>query len=95
MLKNIKSKQFKDKNIKTFSSFKRLKDKKYVKEALFDCLLHDDLESFKEILRAHFEIVNKNQIIKKTGISKRTLYRSLSQTGNPIFKNISKLLQAI
>lgn len=74
---------------------KKMKDKKYVAAALWDCLLHGDADAFKDILSTHLMLVNKEKICKETGIARRTLFRMLSPEGNPTLENICKLLQAM
>ena len=75
-----------------FKASKRIKDKKYVSKALLECLTANDTEGFKEILRAHLELVNKEEFAKKAGVSKRSLFRILSKDGNPTLNNISKII---
>jgi len=75
-----------------FQATKRVRDKKYISKALWECLKTDDPEGFKEILKAHLELRNKEDIQKKTGISRRTLYRMLSKKGNPTLQNISRIV---
>ena len=77
------------------SSSSRLKDQELVFQAFWQCLVEQDIESFKEILRGHLEAVNKGQLAKKSKTSRRTLYRILSPQGNPTLKNISNLIHAL
>ncbi len=83
------------KGIKAFYTSKKLKNKKYVQKVLFDCFIHNDMDGFKEVLCAHLDLVNKDKVIKRAGISKTTFYRTLSKDSNPTMKNISKLLKVI
>lgn len=69
-----------------------LRDKDLIAKALWECLVDNDIESFKDILRTHLEVVNKESFVKKTGISRRTLFRMLSPEGNPTLENISKII---
>jgi probable addiction module antidote protein len=64
-------------------------------KALWECLKTNDPEGFKEILKAHLELRNKENLTQKTGISRRTLYRMLSKRGNPTLQNISKLVHKL
>ena len=85
----------KAKNKKKFTEFKaskRMKNKKYISKALLECLAANDTEGFKEILRTHLELINKEEFAKKAGISKRSLFRIISKTGNPTLNNISKII---
>lgn len=88
----------KAKNKKELSSFepsKRIRNKKYISKALWDCLIADDTEGFKEILRAHLELINKDELAKSAGLSRRTLFRMLSDEGNPTLDNISKIIHKL
>lgn len=90
-IRKLKSK----KGIKIFHASKRLKNKEHVKKVLFDCFCRNDMEAFKEALKSHFELQNKDKIIKKARISKATFYRTISKNSNPTLKSISKLLKAV
>ena len=75
-----------------FKASKRIRNKKYVSKALLECLAANDTMGFKEILRTHLELVNKEEFAKKAGVSKRSLFRILSEEGNPTLNNISKII---
>lgn len=77
------------------SSANRLKDQELVFKAFWQCLVEEDIESFKEILRTHLEAVHKGQLAKKSKTSRRTLHRILSPEGNPTLKNISSVIHAL
>lgn len=83
------------KELKSFNASKRLKDKNYISQALWECLVENDTEGFKEILRAHLELINKDDFAKEAGISRRTLFRMLSEDGNPTLDNISKIINKL
>ena len=88
----------KGKNKKELSSFgatKRMKDKSYISQALWECLVANDTEGFKEILRSHLELINKDEFAEAAGISRRTLFRMLSEDGNPTLDNISKIIHRL
>lgn len=80
---------------KKFQATKRIKDKSYLSRALWACLEEGDTDGFKEILRTHLELTNKEEIAKETGISRRSLFRMLSDEGNPTLENISKLVSKL
>ncbi len=82
-------------SVHKISSSDRLKDQELAFRAFWQCLVDQDIESFKEILRSHLEAVNKVSFAKKTKTSKRTLHRILSSEGNPTLKNISSVLHAL
>lgn len=77
------------------TSARRLKDQELVFRAFWECLVEQDIDSFKEILRSHLEAVNKRQFAKKSRTSRRTLHRILSPEGNPTLKNISSIIHAL
>ena len=78
-----------------FKAAQRISDKRYISKALWGCILADDPEGFKEILKAHLELKNKERITKETNISRRTFFRMLSKKGNPTLKNISKIIHKL
>ena len=75
-----------------FKASKRMRNKRYVSKALFECLAANDTTGFKEIFRVYLELENKERFAKEVGISKRTLFRILSKNGNPTLDNISKII---
>ena len=81
--------------LKKFSATKRMKNKKLISKALWECLISSDIDGFKDILRTYLELTNKEEISKEIGISRRTLFRMLSDQGNPTLSNISKLIHKI
>ena len=72
-----------------------MKNKKLISKALWECLVSSDMVGFKDILRTHLELINKDEVSRETGISRRTLFRMLSDEGNPTLENISKLIHKI
>ncbi len=81
--------------ISRVNSASRLKDQELVFRAFWQCLVEQDIESFKEILRGHLDAVNKGQLAKRSKTSRRTLHRILSPEGNPTLKNISSVIHAL
>jgi len=73
----------------------RLRDKELVAHALWECLVANDTKAFKDILRSHVELTSKDNLAKKAGISKRTLYRMLSPSGNPTLENLGKIIHEL
>ncbi len=80
---------------KRVRSSTRLKNEEIIFRALWQCLVDQDIDSFKEILRTHLDCVNKQQLARKSKTSRRTLYRILSPEGNPTLKNISNIIHAL
>jgi DNA-binding phage protein len=81
--------------VRRVNSTKRLQDQDLIFRALWQCLIEQDLESFKDILRGHVDAVNKGQLAKRSKTSLRTLHRILSPEGNPTLRNISNVLHAL
>jgi probable addiction module antidote protein len=77
------------------SPSEQLKNRKLVADALLQSLQDGDAEAFKDILRAHLDIINKTEFARKIKISERTLYRMVSEEGNPTLDNIAKVVQAL
>lgn len=68
-----------------------LSNPKFIAKALSEALLDGDTDAFKEILRAHYDAVNKSDLLKEIGMSQRTFYSALSEKGNPSLDVIAKL----
>ena len=81
--------------VRNVSSANRLRDEELIFRAFWQCLVEQDIQSFKDILRTHLEAVNKQQFAKVSKTSKRTLHRLLSPKGNPTLKNISNVIHAL
>lgn len=81
--------------ISKFNASERVKDKEYISDALWESIVADDSEGFKEILRAYLELINKDELSKEIGIPKRTLFRILSKDGNPTLETISKIVHKL
>jgi probable addiction module antidote protein len=81
--------------LKPFNASERLRDKAFIARALIECLQDGDAEAFKEILGAHLDVINKSQFSAKTKIPERTLYRMVSEKGNPTLENIARIVHAL
>lgn len=78
-----------------YSPSAKLSDKKFIADALMECLQDGDSNAFKEILGAHLDAINKNEFAAQTKIPKRTLYRMISKRGNPTLDNIARVVHAL
>lgn len=78
-----------------YSPGETMRDKAFIAKALIECIIENDMEAFKEILSGHMRVVNKDELAKKTGISKRTLFRMVSPEGNPTLENASKVIHEL
>ena len=83
------------KGILEFDPNIRLQKPEVIAHALWECLVENDIDAFKEILRSHLEVVNKDTLAKRAGIPKRTLYRMLSPEGNPTLENLGKIIHQL
>ncbi len=88
---NLKMKNKKNRTTQ-FHAVKRMKDKKYISKALWECIISNDTVGFKEIIRSHLNLVQKEEFAKKTGLSKKDLSYIVSKKGNPTLDNISKVI---
>lgn len=94
--KNMAKVQLKSKsNVTEFNPDLRLKKPEVVAQALWQCLVENDIDAFKEILRSHLEVTNKDDLAKRAGISRRTLFRMLSPEGNPTLENLGKIIHQL
>ena len=74
-----------------------LKNPETVAEALLDCIRFGDMESFREVLAAHLETVNKADFARKTGIGRRTIYDLIDPETdfNPRLSTVSAIMEEL
>ena len=77
-------------NLAEFLPEKAFKVTKNVGEALLQCLLENDTESFIEILDSYLRV--NRSYISKTGIARSTVQQALSKKGNPTLRTIAKIV---
>jgi len=72
-----------------------LADKKLVRGVLLDALAEGDLESFREVLRAHLNTVSKLALARTTGLGRRTIYDLLdsSKSFDPRLSTVAALFK--
>lgn len=73
----------------------RLRDVKLVQRALLEALLDGDHETFKAVLRAHLETVNKDELSGRSGVARSTLFRMLAPSSNPTLKNVARVCRML
>lgn len=83
------------KGVAEFNPDTRLKNRELVAKALWECLVSNDVDAFKEILKSHLEVANKDDLAEKAGIPRRTLFRMLSPEGNPTLENLGKIIHEL
>jgi len=62
-----------------------------VAQALLDCLIENDTETYMEILDAYL-CVNRTQIAQRTDLTRATITQAFSKKGNPTLKTIAKIV---
>lgn len=91
-LKNLPQFDITDKvQVTEFKPEKFFKDKKKVAEALLQCLIENDTESYMEILDSYLR-VNRSHIAHEADISRSTVSLAFSKKGNPTLKTIAKIV---
>ncbi len=63
-----------------------------LKEAITEALFEADYDTFKGCIAILLDKCDYNEITKKTGLSKSTLYRMCEPDSNPTLENIGKVL---
>lgn len=81
--------------ISEFNPDIRLQRREVVAQALWECLVENDIDAFKAILRSHLEVTNKDELAKRAGIPRRTLFRMLAPDGNPTLENLGKIIHQL
>jgi len=66
-----------------------------LKEAITEALFEADYDTFKGCIAILLDKCEYNDITKKTGLSKSTLYRMCEPASNPTLENIGKVLSYI
>lgn len=79
--------------ISEWSPSQEILDEEQLAQALFQCLKDGDSDAFKEILFTHLNAKVKTKLAKERGVSARTMYDALSESGNPSLNTIAKLVQ--
>lgn len=62
----------------------------YISEALAD----GDHRALPIVLRTAADVLGMSELARRTGLSRETLYRTLSPTGNPRLETLTVLLEA-
>ena len=91
-LNNIPHLQINDEKILTeFKPEKFFQNKKKVAEALLQCLIENDTDTYMEILDSYLR-VNRSKIAQNTNLSRSTISLAFSKAGNPTLKTIAKIV---
>jgi probable addiction module antidote protein len=74
---------------------KKLQNPKFAANYLASAIEENDDAFLSEALATVVKVHGPSQISEEAGISRQALHKMLSTSGNPSFKNISKLLEAL
>lgn len=76
---------------------KTLRNRSGVLQTLLDCLAENDLESFRDILVAHLNVVSKSKLAAETNLGRQTLYDLLdsSKPFNPTLSTLGPILKSL
>ena len=74
---------------------KKLRNPVFAANYLASAIEEDDDGFLSEALATLVQVHGPTQIAEEAGISRQALYKMLSTSGNPSFKNISKVLEAL
>ena len=64
-------------------------------DAAFDEYLDGEKDNLILIVRHLIEKKGIRNVVKESGLSRATLYKSFSKSGNPTFKNLKKVLATV
>ncbi len=73
------------------------RDNKGVRETLIECLCHNDLEAFEDVLVAFLRATSKTKLAKETKLGRRTLYNLIEgkKPFNPTLSTLGPIFKAI
>lgn len=81
--------------INQFDISKHLKTDKDIQEFLEGVVSTGDTSDFMHALNIAARAKGIAQIAKQVGVTRNSLYKSLSEKGNPRFETISKIVEAL
>jgi DNA-binding phage protein len=79
------------KDITRWSAEDGFSDHAKVGEALLQCLIDNDTETYIEILESYLRM-NKLQVAKKAKMPRSTIQLAFSKSGNPTLKTLAKIV---
>ena len=74
---------------------KKLLNPEFAAQFLAAAIAEDDDEFLSEALAKVIKAHGATRVSEDTGITRQALYKMLSNEGNPSFKNVNKLLEAV
>ena len=81
------------KGLKKWSPADRLTNKRFVIEAISECLLKGDAAGAVEVVMIYLRACNRTKLAKASNVSRSTIEHGL-QHGNPTIETVFKLLSA-
>jgi len=66
-----------------------------IREFLEDAVAHGDSSDFIHALSIAARAKGMTEVAKKAGVTRSSLYKSLSENGNPRFDTVSKIVNAL
>jgi len=66
-----------------------------IREFLEDSVAHGDSSDFIHALSIAARAKGMTEVAKKAGVTRSSLYKSLSKNGNPRFETVSKIINAL
>lgn len=79
------------KNITAWNPESSFTDSSIVGNALLQCLIDNDTETYMEILESYLRM-NKLQVAKKAKMPRSTVQLAFSKSGNPTLKTLAKIV---
>lgn len=74
---------------------RKLLNSDFAADYLAAAIAEDDEEFLSEALAKVIKAHGATRVSEETGIARQALYKMLSAEGNPSFKNVNKLLEAV
>jgi len=74
---------------------KKLHNPDFAADYLAAAILENDEEFLTDALAKVVKIHGASKVSEETGITRQAIYKMLSGEGNPSFKNVNKLLEAV
>ncbi len=74
---------------------RKLLNSDFAADYLAASIAEDDEEFLSEALAKVIKAHGATRVAEETGIARQALYKMLSSEGNPSFKNVNKLLEAV
>lgn len=93
IISKVKLNESKIKKLNEFKPEDFFKNHNKIANALLQCLIENDTESFIEILNSYL-MINKLKISQDTKLSRTTIQDALSKKGNPTLKTIAKIIHS-